>query len=463
MGLEAMGQVAMAAARRSDPPVFEDVRFDRPVVAPRGQPTTIRIAALLRGSDRVDVVLRSSNADFQIDHFRATCRFNTHMLASRAEAEPNREPSGDCQPLSIDPQAELYGSLLFQEGRFRRLHRYRWLRATGCVAEILHSEKVAWFGPYLPAEMVLGDPATRDAAIHSIQACIPHAVVLPIGIERIVRSVSPIAGPCLARSRERADHGDLLTFDVEITDLEGRIFERWDGLTLRIVERTGPTQEWPEHLLGPYLERRVREVVPGASVAVDVERDCGTKHRARSDRAFQRLLGKSAAIARRPDGKPELLDQNFLLPGNGQVQSAGRCEVSAAHAQNVTLAVAGSGTVACDLEPCTTRSAAVWRDLLGADRWKLAQLIARQAGESDTEAATRIWVAGECLTKVGAGAAAPLVLGAAADSRAVVLHSDQFAIATFVVPDRLRSEPVVLGVLTRRRDAACVSMNTGTS
>src|SRR2546426_7790679 len=27
-----------------------------------------------------------------------------------------------------------------------------------------------WFGPYLPSQFVLGDPAARDAALHAIQA-----------------------------------------------------------------------------------------------------------------------------------------------------------------------------------------------------------------------------------------------------------------------------------------------------
>ena len=286
MGIEAMAQVAMAVARLSEPPVFEDVRFDRPVVAPRSQSTTIRIAALRRGPGRVDVVLRSSTTGFQLDHFRATCRFDAPGLGSSGDPPLYGEPRGNGRPLPIDPDSDLYGQLLFQEGRFRRLDCYRWLRATGCVAEIRGGQYETWFGHYLSPELVLGDPATRDAAIHAISACIPQAVVLPVGVERIVRDTSPIAGRCVVRARERADHGDLLIFDVEITNDEGHVFERWDGLTLRVVERTGPRSNWPEPLLGPYLERCVREILPGSSIVVEVERDGGVERRARSDRAF---------------------------------------------------------------------------------------------------------------------------------------------------------------------------------
>ena len=51
---------------------------------------------------------------------------------------------------------------------------YRLLKAKECVAEITADDGAAWFGPYLPAEFVLGNPAARDAALHAIQACIPH-------------------------------------------------------------------------------------------------------------------------------------------------------------------------------------------------------------------------------------------------------------------------------------------------
>ncbi len=453
MGLEAMAQVAMAVLRLAEPPVFEDVRFDRPVVVPRGQSTTIRIAALVRQPGCVDVVLRSANTAFQLDHFRATCRFGAAAVSSRGAAVPDLEPGGEWLPVSVDPESELYGRLLFQDGRFRRLHRYRWLRATGCVAEIGGGEPVEWFGRYLPAEMVLGDPGARDAAIHAIQACIPQAIVLPIGVDRIVRGLSPMAGPCLVSARERADRGDLLIFDVEITDDKGDVFERWDGLKLRVVERLELGSAWPEPLLGPYLERWVRAVLPGSRVAVEVEWDSRAERRARSDRVFQRLLGKSAAIMRRPDGKPEIGNRALILPWKDGDLVAGTCEVSAAHSRDVTLAVAGPGTVACDLEPCAVRSTDVWRDLLGAARWELAQLIARETGQSETEAATRTWVAGECLTKAGAVPTAPLMLGAPADTRAVVLHSGPFAIATLVLRDRKGSGPFVVGLLARRQDA----------
>ena len=157
---------------------------------------------------------------------------------------------------------------------------------------------------------------------------------------------------------------------------------------------------------------------------------------------------------RRPDGKPEVGNHAFVVRAESGDTLAATCEVSAAHARDVTLAVAGPGKVACDIEPSTAHRADVWRDLLGAERWTLAQFLAHETGQSETEAATRTWVASECLTKAGVVSTTPLVLGETPpDSRTVVLHSDQFAIVTLVLADRMRPEPFVLGVLTRRKDA----------
>ena len=66
------------------------------------------------------------------------------------------------------------------------------------MAEIAAGNQTEWFNSFLPAQLVLGDPACRDAAIHAIQACIPHARLVPIGVGEI-RLVD-------ARSLEQATH-----------------------------------------------------------------------------------------------------------------------------------------------------------------------------------------------------------------------------------------------------------------
>jgi enediyne polyketide synthase len=441
LGLEAMAQACMAVLRVSVPPIFEDLRFDRPVVAPPGQHTTIRLAALAHGPGRVEVVLRSENTAFQLDHFRATCRFD---IDREWPTNPLRSPAdlGDeSLGVPIDPHLDLYGPILFQGGRFQKLKGYRRLRATECIAALAARDQAAWFGRYVPGKLVLGDPATRDAAIHAVQACIPHATILPVGVERLIPGLAWSNRPSFVIAQERSDQGDLLIYDLEVRDETGAVVERWDGLRLRVVKRDEPNGFWPVPLFGPYLERRMRAMLPGSRVSVEVETNGDVDPAARSDRLLQRAFGEPVPIVRRPDGKPE-------LAGN-RTSSA-----SATHANDITLAVAGPGTLACDVEPAVARSTSLWRDILGADRWELAELIRRETGEDVTVAATRAWVASECLTKAGVARGAPLVLRDSNGGRDVLLASGSLAIATFVLPDRNGQDPLVVGLLTRQLDAS---------
>jgi enediyne polyketide synthase len=112
-------------------PHFEDVRFDRIVIVPKDCPITIRLAALVRDNHRVDVVLRSSSTDFQVDHFRATCRFDDKSVTPMEGGGLDRLNGS---VIALDIEHDLYGSILFHGARFRRVRGYRWLHAKNCVA-----------------------------------------------------------------------------------------------------------------------------------------------------------------------------------------------------------------------------------------------------------------------------------------------------------------------------------------
>ncbi|HEX6043402.1 MAG TPA: type I polyketide synthase [Pyrinomonadaceae bacterium] len=425
MGLEAMAQVAMALANSSEPPMFEDVRFDHPVVVAAGKASKIRIGALMHGANEVSVALRAEETAFQLDHFQARCRFSK----SQPIAFDINETSGH---VNLNPERDLYGDLLFHTGRFRRLANYRLLKATACVAEITPDTGRAWFSQYLPATLVLGDPGARDAAIHAIQACIPHLTILPTGVERLTIDRQGSIGPTLVHARERSAAGNTFVYDVVVTDVDGRPLERWDGLRLNVVSPRPTSASWPAALLGPYLERRSAGMLPAADMAVVLVQREQIDGSERSDLAFRALLGGDALVLRRSDGKPEVAD--------------GR-EISAAHNENLTLAVAASTSIACDIEEAIYRPPCVWRALIGDDGIALVQLMQRKVDENGDLSATRVWAARECLKKAGAMVNSPLVFVSKSTDGWVVLSSGLFTIATYKAQFRDRDGKFVIALL----------------
>jgi len=434
LGLEAMAQAAMALTGSAHPPSFERVELARPVGIAADAPACIRLAALRRGADHVEVCLRSAETDYHVDHFRALCRFEPNAVQAPNGAHPLPQERGvDLIPL--DPQRDLYGSILFHRGRFRRLRGYRLLTARECVAEILPSDGLSWFGPYLPAGFVLGDPAARDAALHAIQACIPHQRLLPTGIDRLtLRRLD--AGPHVVHARERLRDGSNFVYDLQVTAADGQVLEQWEGLRLRAVGDIPRHEPWPEELLGPYLERRFEELAP-ESARIVLARSAaagspgfglGGSRCAVTDAALQQALGEPGLIWRRPDGKP-------VVPGGS---------ISAAHCAGLTLALSGTGRVACDLETVVARPETVWWDLLGPDWFGLAQRLAHEQSEAPEVARTRLWTAVECLKKAGLPANAPLVLGSTTADGWVVLRAGTLLIASYAA--RVRSLDTGLAV-----------------
>src|SRR5262249_15578137 len=211
------------------------------------------------------------------------------------------------------------------------------------AAQIMPDGTTNWFGRYLPSGLVLGDPGARDAAIHAVQACVPQIALLPVGVEKITGSLNGQTGELFVHAQERARFANGFIYDLELTDAEGRVRERWERLHLRAVSGTEFNGPWPEGLLTPYIERRLSESIPDANVSVEFERDeaqgQSNPRRDRSTRAIERALGANGII-RRAGGKPEACD--------------GR-NISASHCGDLTMAVAGRATVGCDLEHVTSR------------------------------------------------------------------------------------------------------------
>jgi enediyne polyketide synthase len=440
MGLEAMAQVAQALVGAAELPRFEDVAFDRPVVVPPAGATRIRLAALAHDATRVEVALRSESTGFQVDHFRATCRFGE---AAALQASPDL-PAG---LVAVDPARDLYGPLLFHRGRFRRVTGYRQLRATECAAELSADGALPWFGRYLPDALALGDPGARDACVHAVQACIPHARLLPIGVQQITMSADALAGPRIVRAVERAHTGETFVYDLDVRTADGRPCERWDGLSLRVIEPVSPAA-WPLPLLGVWIERRARELLPSRTLAVWLGPGVGERP-LRSDRAIRQAAGEDIGVDRRADGKPELRGR----PG---------MHVSAAHAGDLTLAVAHDRPVGCDVELVAPRSTREWQDLLGHERYALAGQIAGRTGEGLDAAATRVWCTIESMYKAGGPPEAPLTLLYATGDGWVVIGGGGWTAVSGVAVVSGGPGPLAVAVLARS-EAGCEPTSIGTS
>lgn len=420
MGLEAMAQVAMALIESETPPAMEAVRFNRAIVVTGDSPTTISIAALARGPGLVEVVLRSDQTDYQVDHYHALCRFNAPLSPAETAADGGLElaAAANSFPLiDLRPGEDLYGELLFQGGRFERLCGYRRMASTGCEAEI-EERPCDWFGPYLPGRLVLGDPGRRDATIHALQVCVPNATLLPIGIERLVIGSTSGQGPIALFARERSHEDDCFTYDLEVKDAVGVLLETWSGLRLKTVSRKSMQNRLAGPLVGVAIERALRDWLPGSEVSVVIEPGGDHDRRTRSNRAMRRALGKNTEIWRRPDGRPETAAGDYI---------------SASHSDNLSLAVAGPSRLGCDLEAVRPRASSLWRDLLSYEYYQLARVIMDFAGEDLDTAATRVWGASECLKKSGAADQSPLTFDSVRGDGCVMFASGAAWVATFAL------------------------------
>jgi enediyne polyketide synthase len=422
VGLEAMAQVAMAVTGQDRLPSFEQVQLERPIVISERTPLKIRLAALASESGKIIVVVRSEETAFQVDHFRATCRFDQSTLEKLGHLAdlPEVGQAPDWQ-IQLDPARDLYGSMLFHQGRFQRLGGYAHLRATACVAQITPYTEGNLFAHYMPSELVLGDFIARDAVIHAIQPCIPHARLLPIAVERITFAPgSPGAEQVhFVYARERARVGDTFTYDVEVRTAEGELTEQWLGLQLRQVEELKLKEPCNVALLSVYMERKLAEFYPNAFIRLIVERSADHQRQARSDQAFRHLLGPTQSVRRRPDGKPTVAERSAL-------------DVSASHHEHLTLATASSRAVGCDIEPVAARPPALWQDLLGSERSQLAAFLTAQTGEDIHAASTRLWTAAECLKKAGAMVNAPLRFAAQKGGNWILLKAGPLLVATYI-------------------------------
>ncbi len=413
-GMEAMAQVAMALHPEAGClPQFHHLRFEHPIVIPPRKPLRIRIAALQRRPDAVSVAIRCSSTAFQVDHFSGECVFEREH-EDKIEATVPLPDAGYALPM--DMARDLYGRILFHQGRFRRVEKYHWLEAGKSVAELTAPLASSWYARHLPDEFVAGDPAARDAALHSIQGCIPHKTILPVGVGRIVATANWTYGRATVHAIERVRDGDNFLYDLKIQDASGQTCESWEGLHLRAVAPTQELSPWPLPLLAPYLERKLQELIPAAGLKVMLDGICLNGHNTQD--TVRQMIGADARLMHRPDGKPEILGRPDT-------------HISFSHADQLTLILSGNCSAGCDLEQVADREPAMWEKLLGGEGFALAKLIMKKSRLPLDTAATHVWTLKESLRKSGASSSQPLRLEQAMPENWIILSAGGFAAATF--------------------------------
>jgi enediyne polyketide synthase len=406
-------------------PVLTDVEFLRAIAVAQDATVTVRVAALRDESGAVTTVVRCSTTNFQVDHFRAVCEAPAATPKGNGLVRPE---NAALPPMAIDPQTELYGPMLFHGPRFRLMGDIRRADATHVTARLLPDTRVDWFGRYLPARLLLGDPAARDAYMQPLALCAPTVLAIPAGVRRLVPGPQAGATPAFVHARYRTAED---CWDMEVTDADGELIETWEGFTTRMVEKFPLPAGWVPALLGPYVEHALVAFGLAGRAAVDTDPD-GASRREAAELIVRRLLGGDVALRHRPDGKPEA--------------SSGET-VSVAHCSGVTLATSTPG---CDLELVTARDRDAWAGLLGADGLALAEALTEDSdtAEDFDTAATRVWAAGESAVKAGLPAGTPFTLHSTHEDGWAVLAAGDVRVATMATGVRGVAEPVVLAVLT---------------
>jgi enediyne polyketide synthase len=438
VGMEAMAQVTAALTGRAGTPVLENVEFLRPIVVPPEGKTTIRVAALADTPDTADVVIRSADTGFRADHFRARLRFASGPLPGpRLPALDTAAADGSAPRVPVDPASELYGPVLFQGGRFRRLLGYRQLAARSCVAEISNVAGPVWFGDFMPPDLTLADPGTRDALMHSIQPCVPDATLLPVGIEAL-RLADPVRAGDLSQvllhARERSRVNDTYVYDLDVYEPEGGLIEQWRGLRLQAVRKLDGTGPWLPVLLGPYLERNVEPVLgTGIQVAVSPAGSRVGAALLQHDRGALALSGPSW----RPGGAGD--SPYDPVPSDGPV-------IISSDAAGIAIAVAGERPVSGAVELAGPRQEEELAALVGSEGLALARRLASARGESLPVAVARVYGAMESARRSGQAPATVTEAAGTWPDQWVVLRSGGATIASFATTLQSVLHPVVFTI-----------------
>ena len=438
VGLEAMAQVAMTLAGAVALPAFESVQFKRPIVIPERDELVIRIAALKLEGGQIKVVIRNSQTGFQGEDFEALCKFdNEHSFYQPGVNVEWECPQRPEHTRDINPRESLYGPIFFHTGRFVRLTAVRYLNAKECWVDISTHDKDDWFSPYLPGEWKLGDPGARDAVIHSVQACIPHERLLPVGVEHLWISNEHPDCHRYMHARERQRVGDDFIYDIEVYNENDELIEHWQGLKLKRIAPIATPKTWPLPLALPFITRRCQELTGWDDLQLGLNASSVNRNE-RTGQLQSELLSEHEQVVKRSDGKPEIIGSSKAI--------------SIAHSHELSLMVLKNGVVGCDIEAIEAKHENLWRELLGLNRFAVAQLISRKTSEPIDSAATRIWTVIESVKKLGMSLNNPINLESVDPDGALLLRVGSARTVSLKLHFKSATRPCCLAITASGKD-----------
>ncbi|MBD2360419.1 SDR family NAD(P)-dependent oxidoreductase [Anabaena minutissima FACHB-250] len=416
-GLEAMAQAIAYVTGTTQPQIvrIEDISLQRPVVV---NPTTgieIELRAEVmevdhNGEQRVKVGIRTEQTGFKTDHFAAIFVLGQPKLGTQLKPELG-------QALTLNPQVDLYGDLLFQGTRFQRMGEIFSLSEKSSVfrsyvrpaAELLTESFGSGQGDYI----LLGDPYFRDVLLQSVQLTIPQDICLPVQIGKIelFQNSQPEATERLVTVLLLEKEGREYISEVFTTDSQGYILEHLTGYRLRILEEH-PTNPTAAELAHPEIRDRQKlaQVLntsfqefglnqPGVALGYAPNLQAQSKKQRREQeqpivaQALKTKLGLvpdaeiKFGMKTLPSGKPELTGANVT-----------GLQLSLSHCDRYCLCVVSDTPQGCDIESITHRTEDDWVALLSTKRSRIVDELVSK-GDTRDRAGTRIWSALEAVRK----------------------------------------------------------------
>lgn len=359
IGIEAMAQAVAVLVGEEFCRRVSDVTFHHAAFVERGG-LRVRVAALRVDETSVDAAVFTEADDFRSPCFSA--RF--HSMTSEihyAELAASRGPVSEAGAANL-----LYGPLFFHGGRFRKLGSITSLTSRRVEVTLCNHSAPDWFGEFEPPDLVFTDPGIADAALHVLQAAIPHRRVLPLSIGELAL-VGQVADATRITGIENWTRGSVYSFDIMAYDGNDAPVAFWKDVRFKAIGEIAiePSLRALPALCQPYLERLAREELCDETLHLSLVRNAGKDKSQRRRQALDEL-GLGGQVVRRADGRP------MLASGGGFV--------GLSHAAATSLAVHGAFPVACDITELDASYPRQAGRRLTAENWAAAEVL-RKLGQ----------------------------------------------------------------------------------